>query len=332
MAYYYRNRYRNHKKKNKQNTEPIRILKMNCPIHGELVGDTTWNRLVVYETFNQEKQSIELKCYKCLEEKVSKDREYNRAIFDEVNKEAYNIFGKTAKAFNILSIILGVIGVLGLFAFWNLYGWLGGLVLGSFFIILCVICYLRSESLIKQTEQYRIENTRDRGLKDVPNINTLLKEETFNVNKWLKEQEREKKEKLKYSFTEIDKMTGIQFEHFVQNLLEKSGYTDVQTTKVSGDEGVDLTARKNGKKIAIQCKRYKAKITNKAIQEVFSGKFVYKCDEAYVITNSYFTENAIQLAKNHKVNLIDRDGLFDLMQNVSEIHNKKQSEYQTQLF
>ncbi|MDR7080198.1 HJR/Mrr/RecB family endonuclease [Neobacillus niacini] len=80
----------------------------------------------------------------------------------------------------------------------------------------------------------------------------------------------------------------------------------------------NIAANKKGKKIAIQCKRYKGKITNKAIQEVFSGKFVYSCDEAYVITISYFTENAIQLAKNHKVKLIIRDRLFDLVEQVNE--------------
>jgi HJR/Mrr/RecB family endonuclease len=328
MAYYYRNR--KSKKKTTKNTEQTRKLKLNCTIHGELVGDTAWNKFVIYESFNKVTQQIDLKCYKCLEEQVTKDRVHNRIIYEEINKEAYEIFGKPAKAFNILSMILGAIGVLGYFFFWYFYGWLGGLVPSAIFIILCVICYLRFESLLKQNEKYRSENTRSRGLKDVPNINSLLKEEAFYVNKWLKEQERIKKEKVKYSFEEIDKMTGVQFENFIQVLLEKSGYTNVETTKASGDEGVDITANKNGKKIAIQCKRYKAKITNKAIQEVFSGKFVYKCDEAYVITNSYFTENAILLAKNHNVKLIDRDLLFDLMEQVSGNIQRGKTEYQAE--
>src|SRR5262245_51083708 len=49
----------------------------------------------------------------------------------------------------------------------------------------------------------------------------------------------------------IDSMTGIDFETYLQMLLRSKGYS-VSMTQVSGDLGVDLIALGNGEKIAIQ--------------------------------------------------------------------------------
>ncbi|NYE07854.1 HJR/Mrr/RecB family endonuclease [Bacillus niacini] len=97
------------------------------------------------------------------------------------------------------------------------------------------------------------------------------------------------------------------------------GYTGVELTQVTGDKGVDIIAYKNSKKIAIQCKRYDAKLTNTAIQQVFSGQHIYKCDEACVITNSFFTEQAIDDARKLQVRLIDRKSLFNLTQQANDL-------------
>lgn len=64
---------------------------------------------------------------------------------------------------------------------------------------------------------------------------------------------------------------------------------------------------------AIQCKRAKNKIGNKAIQEVLSGMIYYKCDCAVVVTNSYFTKQAIETAKVTGVVLWDRNTLINMM-------------------
>lgn len=105
----------------------------------------------------------------------------------------------------------------------------------------------------------------------------------------------------------IDKMEGHDFEHFTAGLLIKLGYTQVKVTPGSGDQGVDVTATKDGKKYAIQCKRYSQKLGNKAVQEVFAGKTMYGCNIAVVLTNNYFTDGAKELARSTGVELWDRD-------------------------
>lgn len=113
---------------------------------------------------------------------------------------------------------------------------------------------------------------------------------------------------------QIDAMEGIAFENYMKKLLEHMGYSSVQTTATTGDQGVDLLARKGMSKYAIQCKRYKNSVGNKAVQEVFSGAFFYKCDKCIVVTNSHFTASAKELAKANKVELWDRDKLKELVE------------------
>lgn len=98
---------------------------------------------------------------------------------------------------------------------------------------------------------------------------------------------------------------GIMFERIVASWLKRSGFYNIALTQTSGDYGVDITASKETKRYAIQCKNYTGSVGIRAIQEVYSGKAYYGCDEAMVITNSGYTKAAKQLAKKNGVILIE---------------------------
>ena len=110
----------------------------------------------------------------------------------------------------------------------------------------------------------------------------------------------------------IDNMDGHQFEHYCAMLLKRNGYHNVRVTPGSGDNGVDILAERDGISYAIQCKCYNQKLGNKAVQEVFSGRSYYNCDEAVVLTNNYFTEPAKDAARRIGVTLWDRNTLLAL--------------------
>jgi len=111
---------------------------------------------------------------------------------------------------------------------------------------------------------------------------------------------------------EVDKMTGIQFEKFLMLRYRSMGYI-VKETPVSGDFGADLVLHKNSRKIVVQAKRYSKTVGLKAVQEVSSAKPHYKADEAWVVTNNYFTVAAKQLAATNNVRLINRDQLIEIL-------------------
>ena len=111
----------------------------------------------------------------------------------------------------------------------------------------------------------------------------------------------------------IDLMKGQEFERYCANLLIAYGFKNIEVTKGSGDQGVDIVGYYNGFKFAVQCKRYSKKVGNSPIQEVVAGKIFYNCQGALVITNNYYTESAIQLAKANNVQLWDRKNLMEVI-------------------
>ena len=111
----------------------------------------------------------------------------------------------------------------------------------------------------------------------------------------------------------IDCMEGHEFEHFCAKLLVKNGFTNVEVTQASGDQGVDIIAIKDELKYAIQCKNYSSHLGNTPIQEVCAGKMFYQCHVAAVMTNTTFTSGAKELAKATGVLLWDRTMLEKLI-------------------
>ena len=111
----------------------------------------------------------------------------------------------------------------------------------------------------------------------------------------------------------LDDLSGTEFECFCARILQRRGYYNIRLTPAKGDFGVDIIAESMQLKFAIQCKRSKNNIGNKAIQEALSGKVYYKCDEAIVVTNRYFTRQAKQTASATGVILWDRTVLLNMM-------------------
>ena len=111
----------------------------------------------------------------------------------------------------------------------------------------------------------------------------------------------------------VDNMTGTQFENYVAELLKRIGFSNIGVTQASNDYGVDIIAFVGDTRYAFQCKRYAKSIGNSAIQEIVAGKQYYNCDEAIVITNNYFTKNAINLAEKCDVSLWNRNALIHLI-------------------
>lgn len=121
----------------------------------------------------------------------------------------------------------------------------------------------------------------------------------------------------KSSVKDYDSMDGHAFEHFCADILSKNGYENVEVTRGSGDQGIDILAEKEGIKYGIQCKCYASDIGNKAVQEAFAGKTYYNCHVAAVLTNRHFTKSAKELSEANKVLLWDREKLEEFIQNAN---------------
>lgn len=107
----------------------------------------------------------------------------------------------------------------------------------------------------------------------------------------------------------LHNMTGVEFESWVVKVLKENGFSDVRGTPATGDQGADIIAKKGGRNIIIQVKRYKGTVGNKAVQEVIGALHYYNGNEGWVITNSIFSSSAIALAQKCKIKLIDGHAL-----------------------
>jgi len=126
-----------------------------------------------------------------------------------------------------------------------------------------------------------------------------------------------KKKYLKSGITEIDKMSGIEFEYLLNYYFKELGYKS-HTTKASNDYGADLIIKKESEQIIIQAKRYQHKnnVGIKAIQEVLGAMNYYNINRGMVVTNSHYTKQATELAFRSKIELWDREKLMSVMTKV----------------
>jgi restriction system protein len=115
----------------------------------------------------------------------------------------------------------------------------------------------------------------------------------------------EKQQLARSGIADIDKMDGRTFEKYLEVMFERLGFK-VERTRYIGDYGADLVTQRDGIKTVIQAKRHKDKVGIKAIQEAVAAKGYYDCKKAMVVTNSFYTNQARELALKNGVVLWDR--------------------------
>lgn len=177
------------------------------------------------------------------------------------------------------------------------------------------------EFQVKQYESFKtdIEEARPRFSQDTADFAEKCLREVGREVGITFEEKRSAQAALAYdSLVSIDFMEGHQFEHWCAALLQKIGFVNVEVTQGSGDQGVDVLAEKDGIKYAIQCKCYSSDLGNKPIQEVNTGKAIYRCQIGAVITNRHFTQGGKEAAMATGVLLWDRDWIQEKLKEIKK--------------
>lgn len=110
---------------------------------------------------------------------------------------------------------------------------------------------------------------------------------------------------------------GESFEHLVLNLVKKMGF-EAEMTKSSGDGGVDIVAFNNqpmmkGKYI-IQCKDWSSPVGEPPLRDLYGVLHAERANKGILITTSEFTANARRFADGKPLELIDGNGLAQLLE------------------
>lgn len=116
---------------------------------------------------------------------------------------------------------------------------------------------------------------------------------------------------------DINSLSGVEFENLCQQLIEKMGFS-VDTTKASGDGGIDLIAHNDqpilSGKYIIQCKRYSGSVGEPIIRDLFGVVTSERANKGILMTTGYFTKSAVSFADGKPIELIDGDKIIGLLQ------------------
>lgn len=145
----------------------------------------------------------------------------------------------------------------------------------------------------------------------IPSAATLQQGQTAN-----KVQETQYFNRIR-QLDEIRQLDPVAFERFVGSLFEKMGY-QVQTTPLSGDEGIDLVLRKDTKLAIVQCKRYENSVGQPIVRDLYGAMVHNKADEAYLVTTGTVTLPAQQWVVGKPLHLVDGNTLVEWIETFKE--------------
>jgi len=141
-------------------------------------------------------------------------------------------------------------------------------------------------------------------------------------------------------FSEIDDLTPGDFEQFVADVFAAAGWTGVELTVPNkeyehGDGGVDIFAKREGRRFAIEVKQRNPATTVgiTALNQLVTGARLADVSHLILVTNAYFTSEVRVRALKLGVELVDRDRLESLwIERHSEIGRRiKPRVYQQQV-
>lgn len=112
----------------------------------------------------------------------------------------------------------------------------------------------------------------------------------------------------------IRNLSWRSLEELVGEAYRKNGFSVVGNSWPGADGGVDLVARKNGERVLIQCKQWKAdKVGVRTVREMFGLLNSERANEVHIITSGEFTNEAIDFARNKPIRLIDGPKLVQIV-------------------
>ena len=107
----------------------------------------------------------------------------------------------------------------------------------------------------------------------------------------------------------------LRFERELGGLYKQLGYS-VQLTPQSGDHGVDLVLRKNGKTTVVQCKRQKSPAGERIVCELLGSMVAVRADRAVLACTGGFTQPAKDFVRGQPIDLLDAEQIIKLTERI----------------
>jgi len=117
----------------------------------------------------------------------------------------------------------------------------------------------------------------------------------------------------------IGDLSWRQFESLVGEAFRRQGYLVLENPSEGADGGVDLRLRKNGELTLVQCKHWKSqRVGVRVARELYGVMTARKADSGIIATFGKFTKEAIDFAKDKRIELITGNQLLCLISEVQK--------------
>jgi hypothetical protein len=113
----------------------------------------------------------------------------------------------------------------------------------------------------------------------------------------------------------IGGLSASEFEHLIAAWYESQHYR-VTVTGRSGDRGIDVRARRDAEKLAVQCKHWRTKQVGAREVRELRGSVVDRDIKPVLVTSGTFTEAARREARDKGVELLDGSELITRLNQV----------------
>jgi HJR/Mrr/RecB family endonuclease len=104
-------------------------------------------------------------------------------------------------------------------------------------------------------------------------------------------------------------LSGDEFERELGTLYRQLGYR-VESTPSSGDQGVDLILRKNGKTTVVQCKSHQSPVGPAIVRELFGSLVAFRADNAILACTGGFTRGVKEFVRGKRIALVSASDLI----------------------
>ena len=112
----------------------------------------------------------------------------------------------------------------------------------------------------------------------------------------------------------LDSMSWREFELLVGEGFRRRGYAVKETGGGGADGGIDLVLTKDGERLLVQCKQWKAfKVGVSTVRELYGVMAAYGAAGGFVVTSGRFTPDATAFAQGRNVHLLDGPALLQLL-------------------
>jgi hypothetical protein len=165
------------------------------------------------------------------------------------------------------------------------------------FVVLIAIAVVAYRHLDREPNPYAVERNMDWGKQlsaAVPDSQPLTNAELI---------------------TQLRSIDWYQFEKIVALLYRKSGYAAISRGGANPDGGIDLIIKKDGQRIAVQCKQWRTwNVGVKAVREFLGALKDAGINQGIFITLKGYTGDAKSLADRHGIEILNETGLAKMLE------------------